>query len=371
MLRTNLVWLLSAMTLAIGCGTDTPPAGPTGPGDAMASDASAADAGVPDAAIDAPGTDAAIERTALRTCLDEGGALVEQRAIDNQVLVAHGAVVAMAVSSRGQISVASTDGSLKFWSPFGPGASYDTAFDEGTAIVRALVYGDDDYLVAGDDEGLVSLENATGGPARDAASMGDSAIVAVAVDADGSRVAAAGAQLRVWSPGDGAVVGPIETAVTTVTSLVFVDGKLLVAGSSDGQAVLEVRSAAAPTELRAVFSDATLGAITDVAVSADASRLVAVGDGFLLVLPLADVASPRLRVDDTGHSAIGVALDWQEQELVTIGADDTLRVFSATDGAELARLDSPDLVAIEREPTTGQLVVAGGDAFIRLYECAP
>lgn len=365
-MRSSIHGLLVCVAL-LGCGEGSSPAGPTGPRDVGPADAA-------DAGFDAPSADAAMERTALRTCLEGGGSLVERRAIDNQVLVAHGAIVAMAVSRRGQISVASTDGSLKFWSPFGPGASYDTAFDEGTAVVRALVYGaDGTYLVAGDDDGLVSLENATGGAPRDTLPMAAAAIATVAVNDDDSLVAAATSgpdgSLGVWSPSDGGVTGPIATAVEGVTTLHFVGDTLVVAGSTGGAAALELRRASAPDEALGLFTEPGLGPISDVAVSADGARLVAVGDGFLVVLDAAAPSSVLLRADATGHDALGVALDREQEEAVTIGRDDTIRVFSLDDGVELARVASPDLVAIEREPSSGQLVVAGSDAFIRLYEC--
>ncbi len=97
---------------------------------------------------------------ALEQCLSNGGAITQVEAIDNNVAVMHGGITGIATSAAGQIAVASTDGALKWWTVRGEaeGTSttvYGSAQDEGSAIVRAVSYGADDWLVAGEEEGLV------------------------------------------------------------------------------------------------------------------------------------------------------------------------------------------------------------------------
>src|SRR5688572_13030425 len=118
-----------------------------------------------------PAEDPGTEMTGLDLCIAEGGALSPVTEIDNNVLVAHGEITAMAFAATGQMALASTDGAIKLWSlreqaegTIDPEVGYDAAFGSDNPPIRALAYSPDgSWIASGRESGEVAAwDPATG-----------------------------------------------------------------------------------------------------------------------------------------------------------------------------------------------------------------
>lgn len=323
----------------------------------------------PDAVVLPPGT------TALEQCLVDGGGLVEWMSFDNQIIVAHGEIVAMTVNEAGQISVASTDGTLKMWTITGTRGGYDLAFGDGSPIFRAVEYGPDgSWIAAGADDGRVTVENALGGAPRAELSMGSTPLVAVGVSKDGELIAAAdgslGGNIRVWPHAAGAATDALTTALTTVGAVAFLpDGTLLTAGQIDAAPALELRAASDRDAVATSWQGAITGLTRDLAINDSGDRVIAVGDGFVAVFDPADLSEPLALTEAPGHEAVDVTFDVDQGHFVTSGSEGTVRIWDVATATEQHSIDVPTVIGVGIEREEGRFITAGRDGWIRVFAC--
>lgn len=339
---------------------------------------------------DDPDGGGAVIESALDDCLGEGGTLGEISDIDNNVVVAHGDIRSLALSSGGQIAVGSTDGAIKLWSILDPddplttsnGVGYDAAFGEGTPVFEALGYAPDGaWIVGGNEVGEVSAWSATSGENLGSVQPSELPITSVAVDPSGERVAFSDTSfaggVRVWNRSSGELSEPLQTELWAVNAVAFVPstGALVLAGDWYGVPMVELRDAANPTLVvgswMTEISEFT-GTILDVAITADESRVVFAGLSFVGDVELASIgteeASGRMEIGD--HLASSLALTPAESYAITAGADGAVRVWDASSLATGVELPIAGLVGVRTDANTGQIVTAHADGHIRLIGCA-
>ncbi len=241
-----------------------------------------------DATIDEPAADGfgAIARCSV------GGSLQETEVINNNIVIAHGEIVDIAVSSNRQVAVASSDGAIKLWT-IGDGSGttlggsrYDGAFGIGNPIASALAYRADGIAVAGGTKlGGVTLWDATNGQDLGGLSVGEDAITAVAVGGQDEVVAISDASyagnITLWSTANDTLVGPLSTKLWEVDSLLLVPSSaaLVTAGHEYSVPMLEVRDAGDSSSVVAEWKAPLemTGSVVDLALTADEEYLVAVG----------------------------------------------------------------------------------------------
>lgn len=379
----TLASLSSALLLLLpplaGCGDDG--AGPAAPD--VDAGPPGADAGGPEPDAGNPLPDGAVQTTSLDGCLERGGVLADVDLIDNNVVTAHGDVTTVALSGLGQIAIASSDGAIKLWTveavPSGElgtdnDIGYDTAFDAGSPIVRALSYSEDGRsLAAGDDAGDVVLWDVTPDVFEDVArtSAGEQPVTAVAVSPDGAAVAFAdsspGGAMRLWTPSTGAVSEVLDTALSRVAALAWLpDGRLVSAGDADGVPSIELRAAGDPAAVEVRWSGADGGLRGTVrSLSIHEGALVGAGEGVLVSLDARGAAiGARSDVDlrsvaTTPGGAFHVA--------TTPGGD--LRTFAAPDLTDGPSARVPRAVSIRVHAEGDQLVVTDEGGIAHLTRC--
>jgi len=360
-MKAARVVCLALAVLATACGTDDP-----------------------DPGVDPPGPDADVALTGLDGCFAGGGALSETATIDNNVVVAHGQIRAMAFSATGQMALASTDGAIKLWSIHGdaqgtlaPEVGYDAAFGEGNPPIGALAYAPDgSWIASGRENAVVNLWSATTGEILATTALGEAPIVSVAVASDGDRVAVADASfagnIRVWSRSDETATEPLATALWGATTVRFLpNGLLVTAGDNYGQPWVELHDADDPSQVlwSWVPFDAFTGSARDVAVSADGSFMVAVGAGFVSVLDLTAAEPATLFQAEVATELMSVALTPGEGHFVTTDLAGAVRVW-ATDGTDAAdQMTRDGLLGVRSGGDYEQLVTADASGIIRMLGC--
>jgi WD40 repeat protein len=331
--------------------------------------------------------------TGLDGCLAGGGALTEVSVVDNNVLVAHGELTAMAFATTGQMAFASTDGAIKLWSFRGdaegaiePEVGYDTAFGEGATPIAALAYAPDASWLAAARGPSIELRDPVTGDELGGATLGEADLVSIAVALDGDRVAVAdgsfAGNLRVWSRNDDTATEPLATELWGVTTVAFTpDGALITAGDWYGVPMVELRSAADPSVVVWTWIEQQLsGEVTDVAVSPDGARVAAAGDGFLVVIDTAsetgDATFYRELIGPKGGPIAhltSVAYTPGGAHLVTTDVDGAVAAWAAdadTDALPgsmardsiFAARTAPDYEQFVTADTTGLIHIVGCDA---------
>ena len=339
---------------------------------------------------DEPDAGEVVQGGALDDCLDLGGDLEEVSVIDNNVVIAHGEIRSFALSSAGQIAVGSTDGAIKLWSILDPndptttgnGVGYDASFGEGTPVFGALAYtADGSWIAGGSEVGEVSVWSTTTGDNLGAITVGELAITSVAPSPTGDRVAFADASfagnVRVWNRASGEVSDALVTELWAVNALAWVPstGALVLAGDWYGVPMVELRDAADPTVVIGSWLndiEPVTGTILDIALTADESRVVFAGNGFVGDVDLASLADPEPsgRLLPNEHLASSVALTPGETYAVSAGDDGMVRVFDRDTLADRVELAVDGLVAVHIDTATDQIVTAHMDGHIRLIRCA-
>lgn len=327
----------------------------------------------PDAGSD-PDPDAGATPS-IETCLLAGGTLREVDAVYNNDSSDHGALVAFAASSGGELAAAAADGTIKFW-------TFDAFVSEVTSSI--LTYGpelpaapatdmtyDGARVVAADVGGLVTAWTSSGDMAVLSGTEPGVSIGAVALDATRGRLAHAESRdagaVVVRTIADGTVAGPIGTAALRVHDLAFLrDGRLLVAGvDAAGVGLVEIHGAAEPA-----VTDRTIGGffapVDEIAVAGD--RFVAVA-GTALVIASPD--SGEHSVVDTGEHAAVPSVDATSEVAFTVGWRGTLRAFAIADGRPLGTIElgDSDPVAVRVDPRGGLVLAAFGTGYIRAIAC--
>lgn len=314
--------------------------------------------------------------SALDECLEAGGALVEVDAVDNNDVSDHGALVALAVSADGRLAAAGEDGTIKFW-------SVDDGFLSSVAA-SALIYGaelegsevadlafDGAPVVAGDMRGVVTRWAMDGSFEVVGGTTPDVPILAVAVLPGGDRVAHADAlgEVMVRAPLGGSVVGPLDSAVASVTDLAFApDGALVIGGGDAGGRAVVERRAPDSAGIEATWSAPTLPEIQEVSIDAD-GRVLAAGEGFVARLG-ADLGLDAL-VNLDGHAAVSVAGTPRGRVALSAGAEGRV-IATSFDGhapGRLAELDVPGAMSV-RLAGDGALAFVGTESgMIRVLAC--
>lgn len=314
--------------------------------------------------------------TTLESCLESGGALTEVASIDNDDVREHGALLTFAVADDRRLAVSSEDGTIKVWTLDGFLNELDPgAFLYGVEVDRPQVADltfHDGQIVAGDVQGLVSMWSTDGFPEIVGGTDPDVAIVAVAVDSSGGRVAhadeRASGNVMVRALADTSTFGPLEITLENVRDLAFLpDGRLLIAGGGS-EAGLELRGSEDPTRVEARFAPGLAsGFIDELAVSEGAETLAYVAADAVGVLD--DSLNERWRSEGVGLATTSVAISRTGRALFTVGDDGALRVWSGADGATLDTVAIPEPVTV-RVDLTGELVVVGSrDGVLRAFQC--
>jgi WD40 repeat protein len=294
----------------------------------------------------------------------------------------HGAVSTLAFDrGSGRVALAAADHTVKVWdlaagdvdwSVENPAAVYGSQFPDGASFT-ALDFGAAG-LVTGDVGGRVQLHDPSTGDVLQEQLLHHEDMTAVALDADGARIASAsstfGGNLRVWTLADGAHTGALATQLTSVEAAAFLpDGDLITAGDENGVPLVELRRAADYNSVVASWLGAGDGTVHAVAVSPDGARVAAAGDGFVAIFPAtASLGTPALYTD-AAYAAQMISFAGSPDLLAVSDRAGDLRLVGA-DGTERMAADlagGPTGMAIDR---AGQrLIAAGDDGALRVYEC--
>ncbi len=319
-----------------------------------------------------------VERSGLDGCLAGGGQMVPVAEIDNNVLVAHGEITAMAFAAGGQIALAWTDGAIKLWSiraqtegTIAPQLDYDAAFGEDNPSIGALAYGPGaSWIASGRASGEVALWDPATGARLDGVLASEAPVAAMDVTADGSRVAMAheAAEIRIW-PRGGEVGAPLLTGLWGVAAVRYLpDGRLATAGHYYGTPEIELRSAAGAEVAWSWLDEAREGWVRDLSASPDGSRLAAAGDGFVWLFDL-EAGEREPSVIEVAGSLVSIAFSPGGEYLFATDDAGQLRVLSLRDGSEIDAPPGADAVAVRSQPEYDQLVLAERSGIVRMLGC--
>gem|GEM_PF-5748945 len=316
----------------------------------------------------------------LESCLLGGGELTLRHEVNNNDTSPHGDVVSFTVSGD-RLAVGSADGTIKLWTLDGFVATVASGAltygpELATTEPRDLTFFDEE-IVSGDARGLVTAFQTTGEMRVLGGTAPETAIVAIAIapatltrggfpTLQSARLAhadtQAGGNVIVRELDGDVVVGPLATALDSVTDLQFADdGTLLVAGTNASSGGLQrydvsgARTATAP-DAGAVRAIDTVGAL-----------VAAVTDDTLSLYD--DALSLRGRILAEEHAPLGVALSAHGRIAFTIGADQSLLAWDTETGAVLARIEVPAAVRIDTSPDADTAFVAARDGWLRAYGC--
>ena len=341
------------------------------------------DGGVDAAVVTPPAVVVPGASSLLESCLLGGGELTLRHEVNNNDTSPHGDVVSFAVSGE-RLAAGSADGTIKLWTLDGFVATLASGIltygpELATTEPRDLTFLGEE-IVSGDARGLVTAFQTSGEMRVLGGTMPDTAIVAIAIapatltsgstgGADvlhGARLAHAdtqvGGNVIVRELDGDLVVGPLATALDSVTDLQFADdGTLLVAGTNASGGGLQrydvsgARIATAP-DAGAVRAIDTAGALV-AAVTEDTLSLYD------------DALSLRGRIRAEEHAPLGVALSARGRIAFTIGADESLLAWDTETGIVLARIEVPAAVHIDTSPDADTAFVAAHDGWLRAYGC--
>lgn len=193
-------------------------------------------------------------------------------------------------------------------------------------------------------------------------------IAAVAVSADGDRIATGGVDRQIALYDQSQLRRAFPAHRSTVSALAFApDGKRVVSGSLDQSLrVWDTESGA----LLAGPAGHEAG-VTAVAATPDGSRIAtAAADGSVILWDA--TGAERARATGNAGAVAAIAFSEDGQRLATCGADGVARVLDATTGAELARI-ATDAVAqndIAWIPGSDRLAIGCADSAIRVFAVA-
>ena len=339
------------LLVCAGCGTDT------GAGTEV-------DAGTDDGGIDTPG-----ELSKLESCLSEGGTLTELWAVNNQ----HGPVTSIVAGSL--VVLGGQDGSVKQWSIDGDEPAYGTPFTTAGSPVVALALSSDAHVLAATQQGTVPAWRLSDASATDTTTIVDAQLSALAVSPDATRlvVGTATGQLFDATRETGAKE-QLESSLWGVDAIAFAAGdRLYTAGHWYGTPQIERRVAATPIYVIDEWNDqARNGHVRAVAANAEASLLVAAGDGFVATFAPDDLAAgPRVIADAADHTAVGAVLLPGGALFVTAGSEGTLRVWNAETAAHVATLQIAAPIGLAADTDGTRLFTSGADGRLHAFGCTP
>jgi hypothetical protein len=366
----KILSLLIPIPLLVACG------GPAGPGD-----------------DDVPGPDAApsVGPTALARCGDPARTIDRAWEVDNirAPLVAQ-------TQLGSTLLVSSGDGAVKTWTlPAAGGApqppSYGTPFvDDGDPVPVLAVAppGPTPAFVGIDVNGGAHVWGAGGTTLHAPFAFTAAAGSYVAIDsnlrwlAGGTAEFAGGLTVADLETGD--VTGPLETAMWHVTDAAIGHGGVLVTvGDWYGCPAIELRDPRNPTVVTGYWDGCHWDGpmlqswFHSVAVNADATEAIAVGDGLYARFDLAAVAAGPvgyLLTDDRyDHVAWSVDDDLAFALGPTPSVLSKITVWSTTDDVIRRSTTIPvpiQTVGLTLDPTTGTLITARADGMIRGDLCS-
>lgn len=327
--------------------------------------------GLPEASV-TPG-----ELSPLGTCLANGGTLVELGVVDNDDQHDHGGLLRFELSPAGLVAAAGEDGTLKFWTMDAtlvgvadPGVlTYGSEL--GGAPITDLAF-DGETAIAGDVRGLVQGLGAEGTADVLSGTNPDVPIAAVAFDAESGWLAHAqgGASAPdvvplVIKTLDGETRWNVTATIDEIHDLAFdAEGRLHVAGTDDGRAIIEVLDGADPTQLvnRITFGDDAR--VVELARTADGGALFAATEHGVFALD--ETGAHRVHASERALRSISVTPTGD----VLVTVDDAGAVhLLGRDGAVLAETFIAGAIGARATATGERLVVGSADAHLHVLGC--
>jgi hypothetical protein len=112
------------------------------------------------------------------------------------------------------------------------------------------------------------------------------------------------------------------------------------------------------------------GNVNAMALDREADLLVAVGDGFVVVLPADDPhAGPIALADRTNHAAVAVALLPGGDLFATVGVDGGLQLWRTSTAARVATIAAPGAVGLGVDRDGKHLFTSGADGLLHAFAC--
>lgn len=314
-----------------------------------------------DDVVDPPVTMSALER-----CVNDGGALTELWSAGNQ----HGPVTSIVAGAL--VVLGSQDGSVKQWTVDGDEPSYGLPFTRAGSPVAAMALSADHILAATQQGEVAEWKLADASPAR-TTTIADSELSALAVSTDAIRAVTGTTtgQSVVIERATG-VTTPLESTLWGVNAISFVAGnQLFTAGHWYGTPQIERRAADAPIAVVDEWSDRQRQAhVRAIATDADATRLVAAGDGFVASFAPDQLAAGPLAITELAeHRAVGALVLPGGVLVVTAGSEGTLRVWNAQTAALVTTLPIAAPIGIAADTAGTRLYTSGADGRLHAYGC--
>jgi len=313
---------------------------------------------------DDAGTHVSGDLSPLEHCVIEGGSLHEVFSVGNQ----HGPVTTIVAGTI--IVLGSQDGSVKQWTVDGDEPDYGMPFTTAGSPVAALALGSDDVVAATSDGQLAAWKLA------DASSMGSRTIAditpsALSIDASRALIGTTTGQTFAVDRASGATMQLQSTLWGVATIEVAAGNRLYTAGHMYGMPQIERRTADAPAAVVETWLDEPgAGWVHAIALDKDATKLVAVGEGFVAALAPDAIANGPLAIASTGaHNAVGATLLPGNALVATAGSEGTLQLWKADTAEHVATLVIPAPIGIARDAAGTRLYTSGVDGRLHAFGC--
>lgn len=314
-----------------------------------------------DDVVDPPVTMSALER-----CVEGGGSLAELWSAGNQ----HGPVTSIVAGAL--VVLGSQDGSVKQWTVDGDEPSYGLPFTRAGAPVAAMALSAE-HILAATEQGEVAEWKLSDASAARTTTIADSELSALAVSRDATRAVTGTTtgQSVVIDRATGATT-PLESTLWGVHAISFAAGEhLFTAGHWYGAPQVERRAADAPIAVVDEWSDRQRQAhVRAVATDADATLLVAAGDGFVATFAPDQLAAGPIAITELAeHAAVGALVLPGGTLFVTAGSEGTLRVWNAKTAALVATLPIAAPIGVAADTAGTRLYTSGPDGRLHAYGC--
>lgn len=275
------------------------------------------------------------------------------------------------LNTAGMLLTASNDKSLRVLKrsatrSFAP----HTSEVAGMAMVGAQV-------LTGWKDGKVILSDVNSGKATREFAGCSGAIRAIAVRGDGLRLAAGGADGKVylWNASNGELLQTLESAAPVVALAWSFDNQKLAVATEDrqlrlyGPAVASAQNTTAGSELQIHQQTAADSAIAAMVFSADNRSLRAVhGSGQMAIWSYA--APTSLRQFNQGGAVYGIAISRDGSTIISCGADQSVRVWDNNTGSQRFQMSGHQgaVHSVALSPDESFAVSSGADKTIRLWD---